>query len=194
MSGEPYKIEPYTLANGAGITLNFEGHFFRILDCTGATELDVGVDGYSPYLVPVGVGIPVPKGFSSIRVVNNSGGAVTFNIGVGEGAIDDGRFQASGTISISGTVDLGLASSYSTAAVVVGVAAGLVVAANAARKSVTIQNLGAQPIYLGGAGVTVADGLEVAANGGAFTLSGVSAAVYAISGTAGQDVRVLEEG
>lgn len=78
------------------------------------------------------------------------------------------------------------------AAVVVGTAATLVSAANTLRQSVTIQNKGAVPIYIGASGVTTAQGLELP-SGQSVTFDKTTAAIYAIAGAAGQDVRVLTE-
>lgn len=78
------------------------------------------------------------------------------------------------------------------AAVSVGVAATLVAAASTTRMAVTIQNLGTVDVFVGPSGVTVASGVKIA-SGGAITLDKQTAAVYAISGSAAQDVRVLTE-
>jgi len=87
-----------------------------------------------------------------------------------------------------------LASAVTAAAVTVGATAVLVSALNTDRRSVTIQNLGAADIYIGPAAVTTATGLKIAASGGIGTLSGTTAALYGISGSAGNNVRVLSEG
>lgn len=76
-------------------------------------------------------------------------------------------------------------------AVTVGTSA-VVIAAADDRESILIQNLGAADIYVGGSSVTTANGVKVTASGGTLTLY-TCAAVYAISGSAGNDVRYLEE-
>lgn len=142
---EPYKIESYTLADGAGEPLFFAGFFFRILECSGASALDVSVDDYDTYSVPVGVGIPVPGGFSKMRVENHSGGPVTFTIGVGNGPIDDGRFTSSGTVNVSGDVNATevIATTVPTTAdkSVAATTKASVLAANASRKRVFVKAL-----------------------------------------------------
>lgn len=87
------------------------------------------------------------------------------------------------------------ASTIVAAAVTVAAAATAIVAVNAARKQVTIQNNDAASIWIGAAGVTVAAGLELAA-GASFTTDKTTAALYGISaaGTAAGAVRTLEEG
>lgn len=245
MAGEPFKTEPYALADGEGQTLYFEGGYFRILECTGATSLHVGVDDYGVYEVPVGVGVPVPGGFQKVRVENKSGGAVSLIMAVGAAGIDDDRFTlASGSLPVSDgggsltvdgavsvndgggsltvdgavsvsnfpatqTVDGAVsvndgggsltvdgafdrAAGVSVAAVTVLATVTALVAANANRKAVTFQNLGSVDVYLGGATVSTANGLKIAA-GADYTVTWTTAALYAISATAGQDVRVFEE-
>ena len=64
----------------------------------------------------------------------------------------------------------------------------------ASRQSVLIQNNGAADIFVGSdSTVTTASGFRVPANGGVLTVDHTTAALWAISGTAGQDVRVLVE-
>lgn len=87
-----------------------------------------------------------------------------------------------------------LASTLAGDAVTVGTDEVLLAAANTDRRSITIQNLGAADIYIGPTGVTTATGIKIAASGGIGTLSGTTAALYGISGAAGNDVRVLSEG
>lgn len=65
----------------------------------------------------------------------------------------------------------------------------------ASRKKITVQNLGNKPIYIGASDVTVsgATGGTRLSKGSTYELElGPSVALYAISGDAGQDVRVLE--
>ena len=86
-----------------------------------------------------------------------------------------------------------VASGLTVSAVSVGTAVVLLAASVTSRQSVVIQNNGANDIYLGGSGVTVATGLKVPANGGNMTIDKTTAALYAISAVAGNDVRVLVE-
>lgn len=64
--------------------------------------------------------------------------------------------------------------------------------ADTTRQSVTIQNLGSADVYIGPTGVTTSSGIKLASNG-SLTLDKQTAAVYGISGSAGQDVRVARE-
>lgn len=60
------------------------------------------------------------------------------------------------------------------------------------RKRILVQNLGTKKIYVGNSGVTTANGIEVFAGGSIELDIGPGIDLYAISGTAGQDVRVME--
>jgi hypothetical protein len=57
-----------------------------------------------------------------------------------------------------------------------------------------IQNNGSQSIFVGPTGVTTATGIEVSKNSTLSLEAGEALAFFAISGTAGQDVRILELG
>jgi hypothetical protein len=86
-----------------------------------------------------------------------------------------------------------LGATVAAAAVTVGTSAVALAAASSGRHSVTVQNLGGADIYVGPSGVTTSSGLKIEANGGAVTLDKQTAAIYGISGSAGNDVRVLTE-
>ena len=70
--------------------------------------------------------------------------------------------------------------------------AGVVVAANASRKSVIIQNLGSAPIFIGGSTVADSDGLKVDP-GQSLTVDNTTAAIYGVTASGTADVRYLEE-
>lgn len=80
----------------------------------------------------------------------------------------------------------------STATVTVGTTAVVVSAADAARQSVLIQadSSNSGLIFIGASGVTAANGIELSA-GQSIEIDETTAAVYGISDTAGQKVRVL---
>ena len=62
----------------------------------------------------------------------------------------------------------------------------------AGRTRIMVQNNGSKPLYLGPTGVTIASGIEVS-KGGTFTMEmGEALALYGISDTAAQDVRIIE--
>ena len=83
-----------------------------------------------------------------------------------------------------------------TSAVNVGVAATAIVAINADRTGVVLRNNGANTIFIGGAGVTLANGMplepgEAAAPGDTLMIP-ATAAIFGIVAAATEEVRVLE--
>lgn len=77
--------------------------------------------------------------------------------------------------------------------VAVGVSAVVAASARATRQKLTIKNNSSSTVYLGSdASVTTASGFPLDPGEG-FTFEGTSAAVYAIAGAAGLDIRILEE-
>lgn len=88
-------------------------------------------------------------------------------------------------------VTTSIGSIITDSAVTVGLAAGLIVAASS-RQSVLITNNGTAKIFIGAGTVTLASGTPLDI-GQSISIDKTTAAIYGISGTAGQDVRVLVE-
>ena len=123
--------------------------------------------------------------FGNIHLVNESGSDVdvTFTYGVGD--------ADAGGLAIQGVVTTAGGGTGSFGATTVGTSFVEVIAANASRTGWTIQNNGTAPIYIGSTdAVTVSNGLKIVA-GGTYGEDS-QGSVYAISGTAGQDVRYRE--
>jgi hypothetical protein len=75
--------------------------------------------------------------------------------------------------------------------VTVGVAEVQLVAANSGRKGISIRNNGSVAVYIGATGLVVGDGFPLDP-GDVWAESDFLGAIFAISGSAAQDVRVLE--
>lgn len=82
--------------------------------------------------------------------------------------------------------------SLSNAAVTVGTSEVVLATAAAGRQELIVQNSGSQPIYVGATGVTTANGIEVSKKSTMTIGLGEALDLFAISGTAGQDVRVMQ--
>ncbi len=95
----PYTKLIYNLAANEGLTLHLAGRFYRLLSATGS--VDVGVDSFDTYDLPVGVGVETMNEFTKIRIEDTSGGANTVELAVAEKAVTDDRLTASGTINTS---------------------------------------------------------------------------------------------
>ncbi len=86
-----------------------------------------------------------------------------------------------------------LASTFTADNIDVLTTATLIAAANTSRQSITIWNNGAEDIFLGGSGVTIATGLLLSSGAG-ITFDKTTAALYGISTSVTCDTRYLEEG
>jgi hypothetical protein len=79
-----------------------------------------------------------------------------------------------------------------TAAYSVGTSATAIGSNPVGRKWILVYNNGSDTIYVGGLGVTTSSGVPVPAGGPASFPYGANIQLYAISATAGQDVRTME--
>ncbi len=186
------RMFPLKVAAGEEVTLNVSGEFVYVLECDQPSFL-MAMDESGLDYAKIRTYVRVEQGaeYRSLRISNPNAGALNLKVIAGFGEYSDDEVLIGGSITVSNFPPT-TAATFSTAAVPVGVAAVSVIAANAARKSVTIQNNGTAEIELGGAAVAVGAGLIVA-GGTAYTLDKTTAEIFAISGTDGQDVRVLEE-
>lgn len=178
----------YTLNPGEARKITRRGRHIRGMasDETYAIRLDDG----APTKFQTGIAFDSPQVFTAVEIINTAAQTQTIEVLVSDGPVDDNRLV--GQVDISGGIRAAGNRSATYGAVTVGTSAQLVAAANNNRGTVLVQNLGAAPVYLGtDASVTTGTGLELAA-GGVATLT-VQTAVYAIAGSAGQDVRFLEE-
>lgn len=105
---------------------------------------------------------------------------------------DPVNVQVQGVAVISGNVGAMSRGTLSDLApVTVGTTAVQLAAASAGRRCLRVFNAGSDHIYIGGSGVTVAGGCVKVAPGQLWEeVEGAAAAIYAISATAGQDVRI----
>ena len=92
-------------------------------------------------------------------------------------------------VYINDSPNIGVAA---TAVTVSTSAATLIASALGGRRRIMIQNLGTVPVYVGQTGVTTASGFKINASGTLALELGPDVGIFAISGTAGQNVRVLE--
>lgn len=167
------------------------GRYFRIMDA--AAPVDVifyrqGAQVVTAEQVEAGYSYAPPVGSEFDRVDVVASGAQTVKVGIsdGYGTYDKTATTVTATIAKATTVS-------DAAPVMVGVAATALVAASAGRKAVRFYNAGTADVYLGGVGVTVANGAVKIAPGGLYLDDDApGAAWYGISGTAGQSVRVQE--
>jgi len=194
MSRIPYAVYGFQAAAGEVLHYPFDGSHIRFLEADA--ELEVSVDGGSFEPLPVAVSLQVPEAYSDVRVLNTTGGAVNFRLALSRGVVTDDRLNVTGTIavsSIASPVSLALSGTSVATKQIVGIASGVIVAANANRKSLTIKALSTNSgiVYING-GVATADHFELKA-GDAYTTTTSTAEFQAISDVAGQQLRIIEE-
>ena len=184
------KTFSYTLAAGEARRVSVRGRHVRGTAGDAPYNLRIGRDG-APTKFQTGIAFGGPGEFSELEIINDLAGASqTIEILVSDGVTDDNRLV--GQIDITGGIRLAGNRTVDHGAVTVGTSAALVRAANDARNSILIQNLGADDIYIGDSGVTTANGLLVGKNGGTISFT-AQTAIYGRSASAGNDVRYLEE-
>lgn len=136
---------------------------------------------------------PVNRALGVIEVADHPIVDIGFKLSASSGGVStvdvtDRAARLLGAVSIGA----GSAATQNTGQITVGVAATLIIAANANRRSVTIKNASTGPIFLGNAGVTTANGHQLDA-GGALTYSSFTGAIYAIVTAGTATVTYLEE-
>lgn len=185
-----------SLSDGSALLLNAAGNsvYCDKQHTTGQADFyfqDTGSQGSTPIAVDAGFIAHVE--FAQIVVTNTAqpgkkirliyGVDLTFTPGTQSSVEIIGN--ASVTIAQGGTITNGTPATVGTTEVAL-------CAASASRKSVRFFNSGTATIYIGGTGVTTANGMPIAAGAGWSEDDGAAAAWYAISGSAGQTVRVQE--
>ena len=177
-----------TLAANAVWVLDSPGDYFRLLDSTAVCDVQLtrsGVPRAESKAVLAGLWLRPDGGFTGIRIQNGAT-SQTIKIGIANGAAGYDRLQISGGVVFQqgGTIT-------DAAPVSVGTSATLLCAADSVRESCRFTNAGTADVYIGGAGVTTANGATKIAPGAMWIeRDGSPAAWYGISGTAGQSVRI----
>lgn len=184
-------------AAGTALVLNISGNsvYCDKAETTGQATFhfqDTGYQGSTPITVDSGFIASVE--FTQIVVENTaqSGKKIRLIYGV-DIAFTPGT-QSSVTISGSASVTIDLADTISDPdPVSVGTNATSLVAASTTRRCVRFFNAGTADVYIGGSGITTANGaIKLAAGQGWSETDAPGAAWYGISGTAGQSVRIQE--
>lgn len=182
-------VYTHTIPAGASVKIPTNARFIRGM--ASESNYRLRLDGGPLVEFGTGIAYESPETFTEVELFNDSAAAQTIKVAIAKGYVDDNRLV--GQVDISGGIRTAANRTAAHGAVSVGVAAVLVVAENTARGNILVQNLGAADVYLGtSAGVTTANGILVAAGGGVAVLT-ITADIYAISGSAGNDCRYLEE-
>ena len=186
--GRATKVYSVTLAANATYELLVDAGYYKILAATGA--LNIRRDG-GTLLSNLQPGQGERVNFTRLQLQDTSGAQNTVQLVVADDSFVDDR--------IFGTVTLSpLGATFANANKTVTNASGQLLAANAARKYLLVQNNGTGDIYvtLDGTAATTANGVRLAAGGGTMELSTVvpSGAINAIGAIANNPNVVVVEG
>lgn len=185
---------PYTLAANGRATIQAHGSRVKVESATGAFKL--WVDNEQPLPLEAGMGVALPEGrtFNQVQIQDTSGASNTIILTVSDHEILDYRSTITGSITSKSGDTL-----ESPAAVSVDDTATALVAADANRSEVIVQNHGATPVWIGDANVDADNnrGIQLPEKDGNYAPSIVlstGAAVYGMraTGAAAEDVSIIE--
>ena len=171
---------PYEIPANGSVTVNIIANSLAVEEAGDA--FTVILDGTREYELRQGHAV-VGEPFKEVRLENYTASplAVKLHFALGE-------IKGAGQATV---VSLGV-NAPAVDSVAVGMAAVQIVGVNTARRQVTFKNNGGGTVYIGPAGVTVADGMPLEPTEG-YSTDKSAAAFYAIAAADGGEVRVLEE-
>lgn len=189
-------------AAGETKIFNYPASYFRLLATTAPVRVTLlraaASTGEVATDVEAGYYALPEHGFDRIEIYSAAAQTVKFAVTSGRGGYD----RTVGSVDVINTPNVNVVNTPNvksvlattitdTAAVSVGVAATALVAADATRRGLRVRNNGTADVFLGGAGVTTANGCIRLVPGALWVEDEApGAAWFGISGTAGQDVRV----
>jgi hypothetical protein len=186
-----------TLAAGEYRAIRFYSRMLTILSNSNLADIGIGIGEMQPVPLKAGLQYELPQGesFDKLLIYNQEAVPTTVEFVLSVGEVRDNRMSVAGQIDVT-DADLlaqiqGDTSAEGYGCVTVGVAAVQVVAQNADRKGIDIQSDpdNVDYIYLGYDNtVTTAKWFAKLSPGQAFSRDNIRSAIYAISGTAGQNV------
>lgn len=178
MDNPQYKSYDYALAAGEELTIHRVGNALRCLVADGPFKIGFGDRPLTDF--EQGLGYSSAATFEKIRLLNPGAGTVNVTIAIAAGGVDDARLSLTGNVTaeIQGGETI-----QSGDALIPSAVATEIFAADATRLNVTISNLGAVPVYIGSAGVSLMQGIPIAP-GNAATIT-TTAALYAFHNSAG---------
>ena len=174
------------LVAGQVVPLDAAGDFFRVT--AGTAEFEVQPDtGHRLAGLQSGMAFETEKPFKRLFLTSEVNQQV--EIMAGPGRVEDNRSSINGKVDTTGG---GL--TITSTAETVGTVSGELLAQDTARRSVVIKNKSAaDSIFIGPAGVSIADGLEIEA-GQSFTIDhAAGAAIHAVTETNPADVVCFAE-
>lgn len=188
-------MQQFIQAIGAGDTWQMQtgGDYFRLVSCPDPVDVKffrAGLEVASAVQMDTGFYVKPAGGFDRVDITSASAQTIKIMVMRGDGGYD--RFN----VDITGEAAMSVRQATTVndlAAVSIGVAATVIVAADATRKGLRMTNAGAADIYIGSAGVTVAGGaVKIGAGQTWIEDQAAPAAWYGISTAAAQDLKIQE--
>lgn len=163
------------IANGNTLTVYTNANYIRILSSTGG-DIKLRINDQPEQPLPAGLGLDLPAGNEAIKLDfrNDTGESLTLVFALANGYIDDARNVISGVV-ITNSAGNGL---ESPASVTVTTTAQQLITADADVREVTIQNNGANNIWIGDANVDGANNRGFKIGAGESYILSASAGVY----------------
>lgn len=94
-----YMFYRYVVPAGGVVTINKSARFIAIFECSQALQMTVDNESPGEIMAGIQIGFEVP--FTRIELVNPHAEAVTIELGVANGVIQDSRMAASGTLFVA---------------------------------------------------------------------------------------------
>lgn len=174
------------------------GTLFRLIATDNGEPVDVrffrgGQQVFNAEGVEAGLYAKPLGGFDRVDITSATAQTVKVLVMDGDGGYDRFIVDIASSVGVLEVVPAQGETITDIAPVTVGTSATALTAVSTTRKSVRFMNAGSADVYLGGAGVTTANGCIRIGSGETYIeTNAAGAAWYGISGTAGQSVRVQE--
>lgn len=187
-----YQYFQRAIAAGEVVRVNVYGNFITLLSNTGSANIRISIGGQSFQELPFGLSVELPQGdkFTYLEFQNTEGAAVTIAFSLSSGRINDARLVLNGVVAVNLTTNALL----TPAAITVNTAApgAATIAANTSRRTVIIQNNGANPIWAGDSAVDGASNRGILIPVGDTLILDSEAAIYLRATGAASTASIME--
>ena len=166
-------------------TLHAVGSRYHVVQADKEVAIETSA-GATVKGVAAGMGLATRDKFERLTITSET--TQVIDIAVGDDDVIDSRATIAGRVDSAGG---GL--SIVTTAKQITTSSAIILAQNANRRSITLQNTSLNPIVVGGAGVSVATGLIIASEGVITIDSAAGAEIHAVTAAGIAELRVMTE-
>lgn len=192
-----YQEKTVTLAAGQRLEDFTTYSYFRVLALTGTgLEVIFGNNQFQTPFTGAGLGIEFSYVLPRLTLVNTSGAPLTITFAVATGKVNDDRLTVSGVLTVTAPTNAPVAirncgALLTQAQVAVGTSAVTISGSSSTKNSVLIKNIGSITVFIGGTGVTTANGMPI--EPGEYLAIDVYTGILGICASPGGNVAVLTE-